>query len=343
MTTLRFAAIGLDHDHIYGMCAALIRGGAELVAVHEPDAARAARFRERFPQARQVAEADAILDDPGIAVVAIAAANHRRAPLALAAMRRGKDALVDKPGVVDAGQLEEIERGVVETGRRFIVMFGERFEHRGTAKALALARDGAIGRVVHMTALAPHKLRAATRADWFFDPARHGGILNDIASHQFDQLLHVAGTLDCEILAAHVANRGYADRPGFQDVGECLVRAGGLTGYVRVDWFAPDGLPVFGDGRLVLVGTEATLELRRYVDLAGAPGGDHLILVDRSGVRRLPVGDVPLRFGADLVADLSRRTEHAISQAHVLAVCRLALAAQAAGVAKGMTARAAGV
>lgn len=214
MTTLRFAAIGLDHDHIYAMCAALMRGGAELVA---------------------------------------------------------------------------------------------------------------------------------ERAEWFFDPARHGGILNDIASHQLDQLLHLAGTLDWEIVAAHVANRGHAGRAGFQDVGECLVRAGGLTGDVRVDWFTPDGLPVFGDGRLVLIGTEGTLEPRRYVDLASAPGGDHLILVDRSGVRRLPVDDVTLRFGTELVSDLCRRTEHAISQAHVLAVCRLALAALSAGAAKGMTARGAGV
>ena len=59
------------------------------------------------------------------------------------------------------------------------------------------------------------------------------------------------------------------------------------TGYIRVDWFTPDGLPTWGDGRLFLLGTEGTIELRKYIDIAGRPGGDHLFLVDRDGIRHI--------------------------------------------------------
>ena len=56
---------------------------------------------------------------------------------------------------------------------------------------------------------------------------------------------------------------------------------------IRVDWFTPDGLPTWGDGRLTILGTEGTIELRKYVDIAGRPGGDHLFLVDKKGVRHI--------------------------------------------------------
>ena len=42
-------------------------------------------------------------------------------------------------------------------------------------------------------------------------------------------------------------------------------------GTMRLDWFTPDGLPDWGDGRLFLVGTEGTLELRKNLDLEGRP------------------------------------------------------------------------
>src|SRR5690606_3134962 len=87
-----------------------------------------------------------------------------------------------------------------------------------------------------------------------------------------------------EVVSANVANRAHADSPGLQDVGDMHLRTERTTGYVRVDWFTPPGLPTWGDGRLTILGTEGYIELRKYIDLAGRPGTDHLFLVDRSGV-----------------------------------------------------------
>ncbi|SLL06403.1 Uncharacterised protein [Mycobacteroides abscessus subsp. abscessus] len=36
----RFAAIGLDHGHIYGMCNGLVEAGGSLVAVYDPGVTR---------------------------------------------------------------------------------------------------------------------------------------------------------------------------------------------------------------------------------------------------------------------------------------------------------------
>ena len=107
----------------------------------------------------------------------------------------------------------------------------------------------------------------------------------DIASHQCEQFLFFANTLDAEVISATVANRAHPDKPGLQDVGDIHLKAPNATGYIRVDWFTPAGLPTWGDGRLTILGTEGYIELRKYVDIAGRPGADHLFLVDGEGMR----------------------------------------------------------
>ena len=60
-----------------------------------------------------------------------------------------------------------------------------------------------------------------------------------------------------------------------------------------------------------------------------APGSDHLILVDRAGVRRIDCDNVELSYGPDLVRDIRDRTETAMPQARCFAAMELALKAQA--------------
>jgi hypothetical protein len=98
---------------------------------------------------------------------------------------------------------------------------------------------------------------------------------------------------------------------------------------VRVDWFTPDGLPIWGDGRLTILGTEGYLELRKYIDIAGQPGVDHLFLVDRKGMTRIDCTDVELPYGRQLIADIHDRTETAMPQARCFKAMELALTAQA--------------
>ena len=64
-----------------------------------------------------------------------------------------------------------------------------------------------------------------------------------------------------------------------------MLRGNGGTGYIRVDWFTPDGLNTWGDGRLTILGTDGFIEIRKNVDIGGRPGGNHLFLVDQKETR----------------------------------------------------------
>lgn len=327
--TVRIAAIGLNHDHIYGMTEQLLAAGAELAACHEPDDALAARYTERFPQAKRVADARAILEDRTIACVLTAAVNADRAAIGIAAMRHGKHVLADKPGVTSFEQLAALRAAHEQTGRRYIIHFSERVSQPSTAQAEALVAAGAIGRVINTTGLGPHRMRPAGRPGWFFQRAQSGGILVDIAAHQFDQFLAFTGAATAEVVAATARNTAHPQYPELQDFGEALVRTPHATGYIRVDWFTPEGLPTWGDGRIFLLGTDGTIELRKYVDIAGRPGGDHLFLFDGKQVRHMDCAGFVPPFGARFVADLRDGTETAMTQAHAFAATELALQAQA--------------
>jgi predicted dehydrogenase len=326
---MRFAAIGLDHRHIYHLVGENVAAGAECVGYcpQTSDPRVLDGFRERFPHLQPV-ERGRLLDDPSIDFVVCAAIPVDRAEIAMQAMRAGKDVMVDKPGAVTEAQVEAIEAVARETGRLFSICFSERFVVRACEAASRLVAEGAIGPVVQTTGLGPHRLNRAIRPDWFFRPEAFGGILTDIASHQIDQFLHFTGNAGAKIVASTVANHALPDVPAFEDFGEILLRAGNASGYIRVDWYTPDGLAAWGDGRLFLLGTGGTIELRKYVDVDGRPGADHLFLVDAAGARHVDCSAEPLTYFRNLIADIADRSETAATQRHMFTVCRLALHAQ---------------
>lgn len=338
---VRFAVIGISHSHIYSQVATLLAAGAEFVSFHSDEPELAAGFARTFPQARRVEDERAILEDASIAVVTSASIPSERAPLGVRVMQHGKDFLVDKPGVTDLGQLAEVRRVQEETRRIYSVFFSERFESRATVRASELVRQGALGRVIQIVGLGPHRASLPSRPPWFFDRTRYGGILCDIASHQVDQFLHFAGARTAEISSSLVANYAHPEHPGLEDYGEVHLRTPTTTGLARVDWFTPDGLSTWGDGRLFVLGTEGHLEVRKYCDLGGRTGGDHLFLVDKAETRRFDCQHVELPFGRLFLDDVRHRTETAMSQAHCFTACELALRAQAGAERRGHLAGAA--
>jgi len=326
--TIRFAAIGINHSHIYGQVDCLLREGAEFVAFHAVEDDLAKTFGEKYPQARRVADRREILEDGSIPLVLTSAIPGDRAEISATAMRHGKDVMSDKPGMISLDELRTLKHVQAETGRIFSVLYSEHYETRSTVRAGELIKAGAIGQVVHTTGLGPHAIRNNQRPAWFFERSRYGGILCDIASHQCEQFLFFADTLEAEVISATVANRAHPDKPGLQDVGDIHLRSATMTGYVRVDWFTPEGLPTWGDGRLIIVGTEGYIELRKYIDIAGRPGIDHLFLVDGKGIQHIDCASVELPYARQLIADVRNRTETAMSQAHCFKAMELALTAQ---------------
>ena len=337
---VRFAAVGLDHAHIFGQVSGLLGQGAEFVGMssaHEAEPVFAAA-RQRWPDV-PVAEADRWLEDPTVDLVVTAAVPVERAAIAVSALHSGKDVMADKPGCTTPAQLAEIRAAVAEGDRFWSVTFSERFEVPAVTRAGELVRDGRIGKVVQTLGVGPHRIGSHVpggggRPDWFWDPDRYGGILTDIASHQIDQFLWFTGSRRAEIAASTVGNFANPGHPRFQDFGEVLLRSEGAQGYIRCDWYTPDGLPTWGDGRLTVLGTEGYLELRKYVDIAGRPGGNHLFIVDADATRYEDCSQVPLTYYSDIVSDVRERTRRAAPQEHTFEVTRLALLAQAQAVAR---------
>lgn len=328
---LRFAAIGLDHRHIYDLTEGLIEAGATCAGYwpQTSDTRVLKGFRQRFPDIPAVEDRDALMRDPAIDVIVCCAVPSDRPAIAIEAMRNGKDVMVDKPGVITPDALEQVQRAVQQTGRIWSVCFSERLITPVSEVAAKLVADGAIGRVIQTVGLGPHRFNRAIRPAWFFDPAQAGGILADIASHQIEQFLFYTGSTDAEIVTATIRKFGTADFPDFEDFGEVVLRNERASGYLRVDWFTPDGLPAWGDGRFTIVGTNGTIELRKYVDIAGRPGTDHLFIVDQKGTRYIDCSSEPVTYFRKFAADVRDRSETAMTQAHVFTVCRLALEAQA--------------
>lgn len=326
----RFAAIGLDHGHIYGMCNGLVEAGGELVWVFDPDSQKVADFCQRYPQATPASTEQIVLDDLNIHLVAGASIPADRAGLGLRVMDHGKDYFVDKPPLTTLTQLDAVKKKVEETGQKYAAYYGERLHVESAIYAGELIKGGAIGRVIQVVGLGPHRLKLPKRPDWFFQRERYGGILCDIGSHQIEQFLSFAGASDATVLHSKVGNYHHPQYPELEDFGDATLLAdNGATNYFRVDWFTPDGLSTWGDGRTIILGTDGYIELRKYVDVAREPTGDHLYLVDQQGEQHIPVaGKVGYPYFGQLILDCLNRTENAMTQAHTFKAAELCITAQ---------------
>jgi predicted dehydrogenase len=327
-----FAAIGLDHGHIYGECNGLIEAGGELRLVYDPDPKKVAAFRQRYPEARAAAAEEEILEDPEIKMVAAAAIPSERCALGLRVLEAGKDYFTDKCPFTTLDQLAAARAKTAETGRRYMVYYSERLHVECAVFAGDLIAQGAIGRVLQVIGLGPHRLGPpADRPAWFYQKAKYGGILCDIASHQCEQFLFYTGAKDATVSFARVANYCHPEYPELEDFGEAAFLAdNGASNYQRIDWLTPRGLGTWGDGRTVILGADGYIELRKYINVATDQTGDHLFLVNGEGERHYPLhGQVGFPFFGQLILDSLNRTEMAMTQEHAFKAAEISLQAQA--------------
>ena len=333
---IKFGVCGVSHDHIYGMIGAVQRGGGELVAawVGEPD--RLAAFTKRFPSVKIVQSQDEIIEDPSLQLVLSSQIANERAPLGVKVMRHGKDFLSDKPGATTLEQLAEVRKTIAETKRIYAIMYSERLEVKAAVYAGTLVHQGAIGKVIQTINIAPHQIfqhggvagGGSGRPDWFWNDVQFGGILCDIGSHQVDQFLFYTGSAEAEVAESQIANVRHPDHPHFQDFGDMVLRGNKGLGYVRLDWFTPDGLGTWGDGRLFILGTDGYIEVRKYTNVAVSKQGNNLFIVDQNQARYIDCNNMPLPFGPQFVADIVNRTHIAQNQDQCLLAAELVIKAQ---------------
>jgi predicted dehydrogenase len=326
----RLAALGLDHGHIYGMCNGLREAGAELRWVYDPDPAKVAQFCQTYPGVKAARSELELLDDPAVHLVAGAPVPCERGPLGLRVMDHGKDYFTDKPPFTTLEQLQAARLRTSATGRKFAVYYAERLHSEAGVHAGQLVQAGAIGRVLQVIGLGPHRVNAPARPPWFWDKQKYGGILVDVGCHQVEHFLFYTGARNAEVLHSKVANYHHREHPDFEDFGDATLLAdNGATQYFRVDWFTPDGLGAWGDGRVFILGTDGYLELRKYLDIARDAEGDQVYLVDRRGEHRFPVhGQMGFPYFGQLIRDCLDRTETAMTQRHTFLAIELALQAQ---------------
>lgn len=327
--TIRVAAIGFAHNHIFNQLNALIGAGAELVNYYDTNPDRIALFLERYPDTPQAPSIEAILEDESIDVVVSASIPKDRAPLGIRVMQHDKDFLCAKPAFTSIEHLEEARRLHQETGRKYIVFFGERIDNPSTIKAGELVHSGAVGQVVQTVGFGPHRLLGhVQREEWVFDDKNFGGVINDLASHQMDQFLYFTGSTEAELVASHIGNFKFSQFPKMHDFGDVIVRSPHATGYIRVDWLTPKGLNSWGDVRLFILGTDGYIELRKNTDIAGREGNNHLFLVDNDGMQYIDCKNVQKPFGQQFINDVVNRTETAMTQAHCFLASQLSLEAE---------------
>lgn len=327
-TKINFAVIGINHNHINSQVDAVIRGGGQFISFHAREDDLASAFSKKYPQAKRVTDEKEILEDKSIQLVLSSIIPAERAPLGLRVMQHGKDYMSDKPGITSLEQLAEVRRVQKQTGRIYSIMYSERFENKATVKAGELVQAGAIGKVIQTIGLGPHRMSTPTRPSWFFDKKYFGGIITDIGSHQFDQFLYFTGSKKAEVVCSQTGNVAHPQYPLFEDFGDVTLNGDGGTGYIRVDWFTPDGLKTWGDGRLTILGTEGFIEIRKNIDIAGRDGGSHLFLVTNKDTQYIDCSNVNLPYGGQLVNDVLNRTETAMTQEHCFLATELALKAQ---------------
>ncbi|MDC3417578.1 Gfo/Idh/MocA family protein [Aquibacillus salsiterrae] len=326
----KIAAIGLDHGHIYGMVNGLIEAGAEIVAVYDPDIKKAEKFSEAYESVKIANSEEEILEDPSIQLVASASIPVDRGPLGLRVLDKGKHYFADKPAFTKKEQVEAARKKVSETGLKWGIYYGERLHNEGAVFAGQLIEEGAIGRVIQVIGTGPHRANAPSRPDWFFDPESYGGILCDIGSHQIEQFLHYAGAKDAKVLHSKVANYNFKQYPKFEDYGDAtLVADNGATFYFRVDWFTPDGLGTWGDGRVTILGTDGYIEVRKYIDIARDSSANHVYLVNHQGEQYFnPSEQAGYPFFGHFILDCLNGTENAMTQEHAFKAAELCIDAQ---------------
>ena len=327
---MKFSVVGIQHPHIYGMTSELLAHGAELVSAYDSDKTALDAFVKKYRGVKAARCEEEILEDKNVRLVAGAAVTSERADIGIRTMNAGKDYFTDKGPFTSFEQLERVKQTVKQTGKKYMVCYSERLQNSSAEMAGMMIKRGDIGKVVQVVSMGPHRLNAKSRPEWFWQKEKFGGILDDICSHQFEQFLYFTGADKASVVSARVENFAHPEYPEFEDFGEAsLVADNGASGYVKVDWFTPDGLDTWGDGRAFVIGTDGYIELRKTIDICGRPGANHLfVTTNKQKTTYVDANSFGHPFFDAFIKDCQERTENAMTQEHVWESARLTLEAQ---------------
>ena len=327
--SLTLGVIGIDHGHIFDMLDEMLKEGCDCnLFWTEGSPLTLKEFNNKYPNIKRVEDKNEILNDDTIDMVLISSIPKDRANISIKVLQAGKDVMVDKPGCTTLNQLNNLKKIVKETGKIWSVNFSERFHVAAVTKAEELVKEGMIGKVKQTMGTGPHRQGNYVRPNWFYDRESYGGIITDIGSHQIHQFLVFTNSNNAKITHALAENTTRKEKPGFQDFGEINLTGNGGHGYIRLDWFTPNALPTWGDGRLFILGDKGFIEIRKYTDLAKSNNPNHLLYANNDEVKYIDCSNIKLPYFRNLINDVLNRTETACSQELTYLTMELAIKAQ---------------
>ncbi len=237
--------MGADHARTIGLEVA----GARLVAVADPDAARAKASAEASGALRHGQDALSVIEDPEVEAVLVASPDETHAQLVLACLARKKPVLCEKPLASTAEDCLRLVAAEVEAGRDLIqVGFMRRFDpaYGELREAVATNRLG--------RALLLHCQHRNAKAPGFFTPEMS---ITNAAVHEFDIIRWLLGA---EITAVTVPPSAAKGDGTLRDPLMMLIEtAGGVLADLETFMNAAYGYEV----RTELVCEEGTMELAR--------------------------------------------------------------------------------
>ena len=261
---MNIAFAGLRHGHIFGLYnkAKETEGVSIVGAWEEDDAARAEA--QKTVSEPFYPDYDALLSDPRVDAVAVGDYYGIRGRRIIRALEAGKRVIADKPLCTSLDELQEIRRLSLEKRLTVACMLDLRYDP-AVREARALVRAGRLGRVHAMDFTGQHPLDWGTRPMWYFEEGKHGGTINDIASHGGDALRYITGLGFDRPVAARTWNAFATEAPAFRDCAQFLAAFEGGAGLAAdVSYAAQSGsawrMPSYW--RFNIWGEDAAVEFR---------------------------------------------------------------------------------
>ena len=239
---MNIAFAGLRHCHIFDLYKMVqVDPNCQILGAFEADS-EARHQAKTLGVICNYPSYDALLADPQVEVVALGGCYADRGDMAIRALQAGKHVMADKPLCTDLAELDMIEKLAHEKNLKVSCMLTMRFEKKIQALKKLIGSE-VLGEINNVYFGGQHPLQYGRRPAWYYEPGKHGGVINDIAIHGIDVLNFAVGLEVDKTHAARCWNKFADCEPDFRDSAQLMLSAKNGAGILAdVSYSIPDGV-----------------------------------------------------------------------------------------------------
>ena len=306
--------LSFEHFHAISYAGAFNRiGQCELVGVADRDPQRGKKMASAH-QTRYMS-IEELLANESISAVCIGSANARHREDVEMVAEAGKNVMVEKPIATTTEDAESMIAKCRKEGVFLQVAFVMRYSPIAL-EAKNVIDGGSVGEIFAISGTN----HGSMPGGWFVDgELSGGGAILDHTVHVADLMNWYLGSRARRVFALG-GNRLY-EGLGIDDSGFVLVQYDGAVGSIDPSWSRPEGHPIWGDVRMRVFGSDATLEINGFNQNMG---------LTRKGERLNLIGygsDVDFYACRDLVESTLKGTAPRATGEDGLAALEIALGA----------------